>query len=164
MGFFNELLGLPTPQELSVEEQQEYLSLLSQQAAPYKEKADQIQFKLDELWKNQAASDQVYADFHKSSRVTQSLLAPPLEQLALLDQPHKHDFGLVYRTDDTRKVPSLSLLERARQEVKSSPLNQKALKKLIQLETERGYKPMIIYLNSRLKHLEQGFDQQEKSL
>ncbi len=164
MGFFNELLGLPTPQELSVEEQQEYLTLLSQQAAPYKEKADQIQFKLDELWKNQAAIDQVYADFHKSSRTTQSLLAPPLEKLSQIEKPKGHDFGLVYRGDESRKVPSLGLLEMARQEVKSSPLNQKALKKLIQLETERGYKPMIIYLNSRLKLLEQGFDKQEKSL
>ena len=54
---------MPTPKDLTAQEQQEYLSLLSQQAAPYKEKADQIQFKIDELWKNEAAMDQVITDF-----------------------------------------------------------------------------------------------------
>jgi hypothetical protein len=163
--FYEELLSLPMPTELTQAEQQEYLTLLSQQAAPYKEKAQEIQSKLDELWKNDKAIDQIYADFHKSSMGIQALLGPQIEKLKqVIDEKDKGRFELVYRKEQKKSLPTLSLLEKARQEVKSSPLNKDALKKLIVLETERGYQPMIIYLNSRLKMVDQGFESNGRAL
>lgn len=163
--FFEEILALPTPKDLTAEEQQQYLSLLSQQAAPYKEKAEQIQFKMDELWKNEAAMDQLYADFHKSSVALQSLLGPQIEKLkTLAGATQATRFDLVYRKAIKKSVPSLALLEAARTQVKQSPMNRRALQNLIQLEEQRGYQPMIIYLNSRLKRMEQGFESQGRAL
>ncbi len=163
--FFNELLGLPTPKDLTTEEQQQYLSLLSQQAAPYKEKADQIQFKIDELWQNEAAIDQVYANYHKAPVELQALLKPQIEKMKAVSTPERAArFDLVARQEVKKTMPSLALLETARQQVKSSPLSKTALRNLISLETKRGYKPMIIYLNSRLKLVDQGFESKGRSL
>jgi hypothetical protein len=163
--FYEELLALPTPSDLTPEEQQQYLSLLSQQAAPYKEKSDQIEFKLAELWKNEGAIDQVYADFHKAPRELQSLLGPQIEQLkSKLSVEQASRFDLVYRQKMKKVTPSIALLETARSRVKREPLNKSALQSLIQLETQRGYEPMIIYLNSRLQMVDQGFESKGRSL
>ena len=164
MRFFNELLALPTPKDLSAQEQQEYLSLLSQQAAPYKEKANEIQFKLDELWGNEKAKDQLLADFHQSPKELQSLLGPQIDKLKVADPQKGGEFFLVYRKEQKPKIPSLALLESARQQVKNNPMNSTALNNLIRLETARGYQPMIIYLNSRKNQLSQGFETEEKAL
>lgn len=159
MRFFNELLALPTPKDLSPQEQQEYLGLLSQQAAPYKEKADQIQFKLDELWKNEDAIDQIYADFHNSPVEVQSILGPQIDKVkTMASETMKSRFDVLYKTKMKKKVPSFALLETARQQVKTRPMDKVALRKLIELETARGYQPMIIYLNSRLKLVDDGFE------
>ncbi len=163
--FFEELMALPTPQDLSAEEQQQYLTLLSQQAAPYKEKASQIQFKIDELWKNEAAVDQVFANFHRAPKEIQTILGPQIEKMKAVSAPKRaSQFDLVFRSAMTKKTPSLALLETARNQVKSSPLNKSALQNLIQLEMKRGYEPMIIYLNSRLKMVDQGFETSGRSL
>lgn len=163
--FYEELMSLPTPKDLTTEEQQQYVSLLSQQAAPYKEKADQIQFKIDELWNNEAAIDQVYADFHKAPMELQALLGPQIEKMKSVVSPERAGrFDLVFRTEVKKTTPSIALLETARNQVKSSPLNKSALERLIDLETKRGYQPMIIYLNSRLKLVDQGFETQGRAL
>lgn len=162
--FYNDLLALPTPEGLNANEQQEYVSLLGQQAAPYKEKADQIQFKLDELWKNEKAIDQMYTDFHKSSSELQAILGPQIEMIRSSVAANPSFPDLVYRKEEKKSVPSIALLENARQQVKASPLNKAALQQLIQFETARGYQPMIIYLNSRLKMVDAGFESKEKAL
>lgn len=162
--FYNELLVLPTPTGLSAQEQQEYLSLLSQQAAPYKEKADQIQFKVDELWKNDAAIEQIYTDFHKSSMELQALLGPQIEMIRSKAVNNPAFLELVYRKAAKNAIPSFALLESARQQVKAAPMSKEALQKLIQFETARGYQPMIIYLNSRLKMVEDGFETKDKAI
>ncbi len=163
--FYDELLGLPTPTDLTAEEQQQYVTLLGQQAAPYKEKADQIQFKIDELWNNTDAVDQVYANFHKAPVELQSLLGPQIEKMKTVVQPERAArFDLVYKKQMKKKTPSIALLETARTQVKNSPLNKSALQNLIDLETKRGYQPMIIYLNSRLKLVDQGFESAGRSL
>ncbi len=163
--FFNDLLSLPTPKGLSESEQQEYLTLLSQQAAPYKEKADEIQFKVDELWKNESALEQVFANFHQSSKEVQKVLGPQIAQIQEIAPENKKNWmSVVYRGQQKRQMPSFASLEMARKRVKDNPLNKQALRELIKLETARGNKPMIIYLNSRLRMVDQGFETAERSL
>ena len=70
----------------------------------------------------------------------------------------KSRFNLLYRKKMQRKMPSFALLETARQQVKKNPLDKSALQRLINLETRRGYQPMIIYLNSRLQLVDDGFE------
>ena len=165
MRFYEELLSLPTPKDLTDQEQQEYLGLLSQQAAPYKEKADEIQHKLAELWKNNEAIDQIYADFHSAPVEVQAILGPQIDKVkAVASEEMKPRFDLIYKTKMKKKVPSFALLETARQQVKSRPLDKIALKKLIELETARGYQPMIIYLNSRLKSVDNKFESKVRSM
>ncbi len=162
--FYEELLALPTPKDLTPEEQQQYVTLLGQQASVFKEKGEQINFKLEELWKNEAI-DQVYADFHKSPRDLQRILGPRIGKMKMAATPERaSSFDLVYRSEIKKTVPSIALLETARTQVKNSPMNKSALRNLIELETKRGYQPMIIYLNSRLKMVDQGFESTGRSL
>ena len=137
-------------------EQKEYADLLGQQAAPYQSKAAQIQLKLDELWKNEKAQNQIYTDFHRASASLQSLLGPQIERLKVVVQGSSPVLlNLVYRKDQKQPTITPSLLKLAREQVRKSPMDKNLLKKLIHLEMDRGYQPMIIYLNSRLQKLDQ---------
>ena len=155
--FFEDLMALLVPGGLSDEEQREYMTLLNQQAAPYREKAGQIELKLDELWKDQKSQDQLYSNFHKTTDTLQSLLGPQIERLKFVANGGTLSelLNLVYRQPIRRKLSSVFSLEEARQRVRQKPMDKKAIRKLIELETVRGYQPMIIYLNSRLEKLDQ---------
>ena len=48
--FYNEILSLPLPEGLSDAEQSEYMSLLGQQSAPYRNKSDMAAAKVKEFW------------------------------------------------------------------------------------------------------------------
>ena len=155
--FFEDLMALPVPSDLGDEEQESYMNLLAQQASPYKEKANEIGVKLDELWKDQNSQDQLYSSFHKSPDSLQTLLGPQIEKLRSVN--HRENFKLmdiVYRKTE-RGLSSEASLEKARQQVRQTPMNKKAIQKLIELETLRGYQPMIIYLKSRLEKLQYGY-------
>ena len=154
--FYKELIALPIPKGLSEGEQKQYADLLGQQAAPYQSKASQIQLKLDELWKNEKAQNQIYTDFHRASASLQSLLGPQIERLkAVVQGSSPALLNLVYRKDQKQPTITPSLLKLARDQVRKSPMDKNLLKKLIHLEMNRGYQPMIIYLNSRLQKLDQ---------
>jgi len=151
--FYEDLMGLPVPKGLSEKEKQESMALLGEQATPYRLKADQIQLKIDELWKDQDSQDRIYADFHKSSQGVQALLGPQIEKLSFV----KSSLGLlnlVYRQSGKRQLSSTFSLEAAREQVRKTPMDKKALKKLVELETIRGYQPMIIYLSNRLEKMD----------
>ncbi len=163
--FFEDLMSLPTPKGLTAEEQQEYVTLLSQQAAPYKEKAQEIQFKVEELWKNEKAMQQIFANFHQSPIEVQKILGPQIERIRERAPTDKKVWmSLVYRDQQQKRTPSFARLEMARKKVKENPLSKQALRDLIKLETARGNKPMIIYLNSRMKMVDNGFESKERSL
>ncbi len=154
--FYENLMALPLPADMNDEERRESMTLLSQQATPYREKADQIQIKLDELWRDQDSQDWLYADFHKSTRSLQALLGPQIEKLKSVVERSSSDLlNLVYRQERKRNVSSVSLLKRTRQQIRKTPRDRKVLKKLVELETVRGYQPMIIYLKNRLEKLDQ---------
>ena len=152
--FYKDLMALPVPEGLSEEEKRESMTLLGKQAVPYKEKANQIQLKLDELWKDQDSRDRLYADFHRSSWGLQALLGPQIEKLKFVTKDQSLNLlNLIYRQKKRQLSSSFSSLKTAREKVRKSPMDKLALEKLIELETVRGYQPMIVYLNNRLEKL-----------
>ncbi len=151
--FYEDLMALPVSGDLGEKEKQEFMTLLSEQVTPYKLKADRIQLKIDELWKDQNSQDRLYADFHKSSLGVQALLGPQIEKLGSV-KSSSGLLNLVYRQNGKRQLSSVSSLEAAREQVRKTPMDKKALKKLVELETIRGYQPMIIYLSNRLEKMD----------
>ena len=50
--FYNELVSAPVPSGLNAQDEQQYLTLLNSQAAPYQSKASAAKMKVEEFWKN----------------------------------------------------------------------------------------------------------------
>jgi len=149
--FYNELVQLPPPEGLSTDEQQQYISLLGQQAQPFKTKGEELGLKVQELNKTPWGLDGLLADYHNSQGAIQNMLGKHIEKV----QSKADDFmaGQVYlvsRKAPKAKVPSLLELEQARRKVQSNPHDALALQSLLSLEKRRGHQPTIQYLQSRL--------------
>src|SRR5690606_23849971 len=79
--FYNDLLGLPLPDGLTDEEQQEYMMLLSQQAAPYQIKAQDVDAKIKEFWGNTVALNSILKDFETTEGDLRKLAKQEIEAL-----------------------------------------------------------------------------------
>jgi hypothetical protein len=151
--FYNEVLSLPVPEGLSPEEEQQYLSLLSQQAAPHQTKANDIKTKLKEIYANKEAFNKfregVAAQREPIRKVFVSEMALvrsalPAEQASLLG-----DVG----GPAVEAKPSLAEVESARQKVRETPFDSQKITELMKLEKQMGRNSMVSYLQTRLDGL-----------
>lgn len=162
--FYNELLGLPLPSGLSEAQQGEYMQLLSQQAAPYQSKAEQIKVKLKEFSDTQAGLDIVIEDYFKEKGAIKNLIKKdlvtaknivnfPATSMAKIEQAQ------VLRAGHA-SAPNVSFaeLEGAKKRLREEPLNVEAIDGLIKIESQiNENSPMVSYLKARLSKLkEQG--------
>lgn len=155
--FYQELMSLPVPAGLTGEDEQQYLSLLSQQAAPYQAKAQQAQVKVQEFWKDsgwkKSLEDSVQGDARLKGLVAVELGAlkdvAPEEHKAFLSD-------LVAATQAPAKVVPLAEVEAARQDLRAKPFDKGGVEKLLGLEKQNQNFAMVQYLEGRLKTLEDG--------
>lgn len=154
--FYNEVLSLPVPEGLSGEEEQQYLNLLSQQAAPHLTKANDIKAKLSEIY-SQTSS------FDKYREVVDAQNAPVrkvfLQELMVLKSAIPEDqrtkiADVSSEKKSSQTAPSLVQVETARQIVREKPFEKSGLQSLIGLEKQLGRTSMVSYLESRLAVLE----------
>ncbi len=152
--FYNEVLSLPVPQGLSAEEEQQYLGLLSEQAAPHQTKANDIQAKLSEIYKNKEAfskfSEGVQAQvepmrtvFAKEMDVVKASIPADLQGLLTVRS--------VAATDN--KTPAIADVEKLRQSVRESPFDKTRLEQLLAYEKQLGRSSMVAYLQGRLENM-----------
>lgn len=153
--FYNEVLSLPVPEGLSGEEEQEYLNLLSQQAAPHQTKANDIKAKLQEIYSQQAS-------FNKYREMVDAQAQPIrkvfIQEMALLKSamPQEQQAKIAdvsIEKAETAK-PSLAQVESARQIVRDRPFEKEGIQSLIGLEKQMGRTSMVNYLESRLTTLD----------
>lgn len=150
--FYQELMGLPMPDGLKPEEENEYMQILSQQAAPFKAKADQTSAKAKEFW--QATNWK--SDLEKSTQEGiefKGLVKEELTSLASVAENTDRDFinSLLNKNTNISDRPSLQEIESARNLVRSQPLNQGAVENLLRLEKKSQNFAMVQYLEGRLK-------------
>lgn len=147
--FYQDLLGAPMPAGLSGEEEQQYLQILSQQAAPYQSKAEQAKVKTAEFWSaGDAVKDLQTAlngDFSKlvEEEIGYIRTAAPEAESAKLA-------GL--QAGAKKSTPSLQDLEAARGLVRQNPFDRAAVEALFKLEKDAGHVAMAGYLESRLSN------------
>jgi len=159
MRFYNDLVQLPPPAGLSAEEQQQYVSLLGQQAQPFKAKGEEFTLKVKELLSNPWGMDGLLADYHNAEGAIQEILKGHVEKIqSIVPEKMAADIYPVARKESKKKVPSLFELEQARKKVQSNPHDRLALESLLSLEKNRGHEPTIQYLQSRLKKIVNGFE------
>lgn len=152
--FYQELLSLPMPSGLSEEEQNQYMTILSQQAAPYQAKAQEAKIKVGEFWAQTAWKDgyreallkEGFRPLVKVELEALSEIAPEggKAEIVALTSPAelKTSVGVV--------APSLQAMEQARTKVRSEPFNVAALKELLELEKQAKNQAMVQYLEERI--------------
>lgn len=157
--FYSEILSLPVPAGLSGEDEQQYLSLLSQQAAPYQVKAQDVKKKVDEFWSQKTAIQALEASLTESTGALRGLVVKEIGVLAAIapDAVKTQLTGLAARPEAQAAVkPALADIESARQAVREQPLSRERLESLLKLERQAGRVAMVSYLEGRLSSLGSG--------
>lgn len=156
--FYNDLLGLPLPEGLSDDEQQEYMGLLAQQAAPYQIKSQDVEAKIQEFWGNEKALQALLRDFESSKGDLRKLARQEVETI------------LPWATEETAavlntalaapapsaEVPRLAEIEAVKRKVRENPLSPDSLGELIGLEKRLGRDAVVSYLEARLSLIKDG--------
>ncbi len=152
--FYEELLSLPMPDGLSDEEQGQYMNLLSQQATPYKTKADQAMAKVDEFWKNSK-----WKEYLKESANEVPELMPLVEKevqklTEVASSTVAAELKSILGPKKTLEKLSLKESEEARNQLREDPLNKDLTHKLLGIEKQNKNFAMVQYLEGRMKNLE----------
>lgn len=151
--FYNEVLALPVPAGLSPEEEQQYLGLLSQQAAPHQVKANDIKGKLKEIYANKEA----FTKFHQAVAESKEPIRKELvAQMTLVRSAlPAENAGLLADVSAPVEAPkpSLAQVEQARQQVRETPFDSQKISELMKLEKQLGRNSMVSYLQTRLDGL-----------
>lgn len=158
--FYQEILALPVPKGLAGEDEQQYLMLLSQRAAPHQTRAKDVQAKVDEFWKNDLALKQMedaMATSHGANRVILTREIQELSQIAPADRKAKMD-TIAANKVSAPVVPSIQELEGARQAVRENPMSREKLEALLGVEKQMttlslNHAAMVSYLEGRLQTL-----------
>ncbi len=148
--FYEELLSLPVPEGISGDEEQQYLALLGQQAAPFKTKADQALAKVNEFW----ASPNWQSDLQKSVESNAELSSLTTQEIQLLTDvapESPKQFLASLKPPTAPSGPSLAEVEAMRDQVRKHPFDRTAVENLMGLEKESKNFAMVQYLEGRLK-------------
>lgn len=157
--FYSEILSLPVPAGLSGEDEQQYLSLLSQQAAPYQVKAQDVKKKVDEFWSQKTAIQALEASLTESTGSLRGLVVKEIGVLAAIapETVKGQLSSLASRPEAQSAVkPALAEIESARQAVREQPLSRERIESLLKLERQAGRVAMVSYLEGRLSNLGSG--------
>lgn len=148
--FYQELLSLPLPEGLTPEEEQEYMALLGQQAAPFKQKADEARAKSQEFWANATWRQ----DLEKSLQAGQfpSLMTPEIAALAgAAPESEQAYFAGLKPQEKVARAPADQEVESAREALRLKPLDRVAIEALLEIEKRAGNFAMTQYLQGRLR-------------
>jgi tetratricopeptide (TPR) repeat protein len=149
--FYNDLMSAPEPQGLTPEEEQQYLSLLQSQAAPFQTKASEAKAKTAQFWQTEWVKPMQQAWEQKPVRKLIGVEIENLKTIAPDDQREK--FNAFTEREEAAAKPSIQQLQTARQKVYENPLDQTALEELLKLERKAENTAMSDYLASRLDKL-----------
>lgn len=153
--FYQEVLSLPVPAGLSEQDEQEYLALLSQQAAPHQVRAQDAAKKVEEFWANEGAFSQLETALKQETGFRRKLLEQEVAVLsAIAPESKKALMNASVTTEEVKATrPSLKELETARRTVRENPLSREGLEGLLVLERQIGRPAMVTYLEARLQSL-----------
>lgn len=171
--FYEEVMALPMPEGLNEEEQMQYMNLLTQNAAPYQVKSEQITTKLNEVWNEKKAIKTVFANLDKQSKWYQESIVKAYEDISKIAP---EDFSAFITAEVSKfkvsvdptlvakkskkgskseaSVP-LERMMKVKSKVMSDPFDKGILAQLLEIEKSRKQDKMVIYLEQRMSKLEQ---------
>lgn len=162
--FYEEIMSLPIPEDLTPEEQNQYMNLLAQSASPYQAKAEQILTKLAETWNEKKAVKAVFSSLGKEPKWVQTLWVNEYENLGEIAPKDFNTFvkAEISKFDGTQVVAAeksvdipLNAMMKVRTKVMSDPFDKNILGQLLDIEKQRKQEKMVIYLEQRLSKIDQ---------
>lgn len=168
--FYNEILSLPMPEQLSAEEQGEYMRLLGEKAEPYKAKASQAKAKSIEFWNDTTWQSAMatklngnYATLAQNEKAQLTKVADDKNKAVLAAM----NTTTPVATKDTKVAAkgavSATDIEQAKTQVKNEPFNVSKIQTLKDLETKNGNRAMVQYLEGRINDLNTNTNTKEDS-
>lgn len=157
--FYDDLVGLPLPEGLTPDEQNQYLGLLNQKATPFQLRATELNTKIDEFFLDTAASQNIINKTIAAKGLERKILLGQAEALKnVLPEKYANQFVLtppaVAKDEDSSGLivhPAVKVaLEKARMAAIEDPINAAKLHELLQLEKSAGNTVMTSYLESRI--------------
>ncbi|MCO5114451.1 MAG: tetratricopeptide repeat protein [Bdellovibrionaceae bacterium] len=162
--FYEEVMSLPIPEELTPEEQNQYMNLLAQSASPYQAKNQQITTKLAEIWNEKKAVKSVFSELGKQPKWVQNLWVKEYQDLAgvapkefntfVASEVGKFQGAEVVVAKKSADVPLKDMMK-VRSKVMAEPFNKGVLGQLLDIEKQRKQDKMVIYLEQRLSKIDQ---------
>ena len=156
--FYQEIFSLPVPEELTSEEQNQYMLMLSQQAGPYKNQGENYGKKLEELWAQAEVLTTIKKQFLSQPKNMRKLVSAEIEALQSTAPKDKalELSQLLATPPQEKKKTSVSLeeIELAKNLVRKNPLDIEGLKKLLSLEERMERHVASAYLKERITQLE----------
>ena len=156
--FYNDVISAPIPKGLNPDEESQYLSLLSAQAMPYKNKAVEAQVKVEEFWKTPNWQTEFQKSMSRSE--TRRLVEIEINSVSKIAPPNVQAELKAITNSVVAKAsavkPSIDEVKKSRQMVYTEPLNAEALKALLAVEKRSENKAMVSYLENRIESLKKG--------
>lgn len=161
--FYDEVMSLPIPEELGPEEQNQYMNLLSQNAAPFLTKHNQINTKLEEIWNQKKSVDQVFTTLGSQPKWVQAMWTAEYKALSDIAPDDFKSYitakvdglnqAVVVSSEKSKDVP-LDKVMKVKTKVMESPFDKSLLGELLTMEKQRKQDQMVIYLEQRLSKLD----------
>ena len=150
--FYSEILSLPMPEGLGEQEQVQYMTLLSQQAAPHNIRATELRAKLKEFWEDRKFISAYQDQYNTSKSGVRRMIDLEISRIRSI-APEELKTSLVMDSPivDTVVKPSFVEMEAARELVRKEPMNVSYLDSLLSLERKMGSQVMVSYLESRIE-------------
>lgn len=158
---YSDLMVLPLPPDLNMQEEKKYFSILETRANPYKEQASLMKVQINDFFKDTDFFAKLTADMNKMTKAIRMMSKSHLETLTgYLSKEHQIQIQNVLKAieESLKSEPSLFYrpsdlndpkIEAMRDEIRKDPFNVDKIKKLIVLEQARGYQTMVNYLRKR---------------
>lgn len=155
--FYNEALSLPMPAGLTPEQENEYLTILSQQVAPNQNTAMMAETKVKEFW-GQAGALESYKAFATQNTEWAQYTSLEVEAVAAIAPEEKKASWMaavaqIKADESALQKPTLVELEKARTNLKQNPFAASAIEQVLVLEKKAQRKSMVEYLEGRLATL-----------
>ncbi len=163
--FYEEIMSLPMPDDLSGDEQNQYMNMLSQQASPYLTRAENLEATVKELWnekkqiKNKIKSikefDEILSEKAIQGFVLVKDIMPKDLQKELMRTQREVASAKAEKPEAQKESIKVAMKDiiKLRAKLVQKPRNKGLLEDLIELETERKDKNMLAYLKTRLQQL-----------
>ena len=156
--FYDFIMKLPLPKDLTEDERKQYIQLLKEQLQPYNEQVAQLKSELKSLWSKDVLSS--YTEGIKQDRAFYGPLKWEMEKLVQVSEgENKKQLQLLLSSLQKPKqkktvVKKINNQDRPLYEaLKKDPFDKQSLTQLLRLEKTRENKALSYYLVNRIKEL-----------